>query len=219
MNRQNKLKNIKNNNFTHKNKQILYERGLTEQMSNNSLTDMSNKLQLANTTTKPINMTPSDNLPINGSEPQYTPDIWNKDKTLLDTHNCYDYALNNLYPQKEKTQPSGIGAPLNGYSCNELDNWLKKDIPDLSIVGSAEKCPQGKSKIMLITTTNKNDYHFLRQDADGLFSHKAGDGKVTRYDSLGNIIVDPRAAIIKNEIGDYKNQCAMYCVPRFLVKK
>ena len=38
------------------------------------------------------------------------------------------------------------------------------------------------------------DYHFYRQNSDGTWSHKPGNTDVTKYDSSGKIIMDPRKA-------------------------
>jgi len=154
-----------------------------------------------------------DLLPTNGFEPSYNPDYWNKQQHRLDNYNCYDYSINNTREQKRKSQPNNIQIPDKPYNCYDLENSLKKDIPGIRITGDYEKCPANFSKIMLITTTDGKDYHFLRQDSNKLWSHKAGDGPVNRKDSNGNLIKNPRFSNIQNEIGDYKNQCAMYCIP------
>ena len=39
------------------------------------------------------------------------------------------------------------------------------------------------------------DFHWLRLDADGMWSHKLGEKRPTRIDNAGQIIMDPRAAL------------------------
>ena len=45
--------------------------------------------------------------------------------------------------------------------------------------------------IALVTAPNV-DYHWLRQDANGLWSHKPGDKAATNRDAVGRLITDPR---------------------------
>ena len=44
------------------------------------------------------------------------------------------------------------------------------------------------------------DFHFLRQDSSGLWSHKIGTNEPTNVDNSGNSITDPRTA----DLGPYK---------------
>ena len=81
-----------------------------------------------------------------------------------------------------------------------------------------EKCPVGTSKIALIVDENE-DYHFLRQDSNGLYSHKPGSRNVTNIDASGKLIYDPALADYnykKNANGylNYDTFCSYMCVPR-----
>lgn len=53
------------------------------------------------------------------------------------------------------------------------------------------KCSLGKYKIVL-TVNTKGQMHWYRQDANGLWSHKMGEGFVTQRDTNGDLIIDPR---------------------------
>lgn len=60
------------------------------------------------------------------------------------------------------------------------------------------------------------DYHWYRQDSDGLWSHKPGQLAVTRYDATGtNLIIDPQTAD-RNNLNSggayYYYFCGYYCV-------
>jgi len=44
------------------------------------------------------------------------------------------------------------------------------------------------------------DYHYMRQDSDGTWSHKPGEEEVTNLDYSGDVITDPRAA----DVGKYQ---------------
>ncbi len=61
-------------------------------------------------------------------------------------------------------------------------------------IGRYEVCPAGSYKVALVTyfesSTNK-DYHWYRQDSDGLWSHKLGHLAISRLDESGNPIIDP----------------------------
>jgi len=73
------------------------------------------------------------------------------------------------------------------------------------------------SKIALVVHPGE-DYHFYREDDDGLWSHKDGSNPVKRYDADGNLIWNPRTAARdyrKNgSYLNYKDFCGFWCVPR-----
>ncbi len=67
--------------------------------------------------------------------------------------------------------------------------------------------PSGKWKIAISISNEISkelgpQYHFYRQDADGTWSHKPGDGPATQYDASGNKITNPQTAD-----GDYGSVC------------
>ncbi len=53
-----------------------------------------------------------------------------------------------------------------------------------------DKAPSGWSKIALVIDP-ANDYHFYRQDSNGMWSHKPGGQLVTDKDAYGNAIYNP----------------------------
>jgi hypothetical protein len=58
-------------------------------------------------------------------------------------------------------------------------------------------CPAGSYKVALVIGQNGSgnyDYHWYRQDSDGLWSHKPGGNAVTRLDSSNQLIIDPQNA-------------------------
>ena len=91
------------------------------------------------------------------------------------------------------------------------------DNPDVRPIYFEQRCPGKTSKIALIVDP-KRDYHFLRQDSDGMWSHKPGDMDVTTLDASGRPILRPdRALFIYNNHKDplrYTKFCGYYCVPR-----
>lgn len=62
-----------------------------------------------------------------------------------------------------------------------IEKMLLKDNPKIKKINKSDKCPMGYYRIYLFTWKNnekkKGDYHFLRQDNTGLWSHKNGTGK------------------------------------------
>ena len=74
------------------------------------------------------------------------------------------------------------------------------------------------SKIALVVDPGE-DYHYYRQDSDGLWSHKDGSNKVKRYDAFRKNIANPKLASrdYRNQGSDlnYEDFCGFYCVPRY----
>jgi hypothetical protein len=73
------------------------------------------------------------------------------------------------------------------------------------------------SKIALVVDKGE-DYHFYRQDKDGMWSHKDGSNKVKRYDALKQPIANPELASRdyrwQGSDLNYEDFCGFYCVPR-----
>jgi hypothetical protein len=69
------------------------------------------------------------------------------------------------------------------------------------------------------------DYHWYRQDSDGLWSHKLGFTEVIDVDGVGNPIFDPRTSVREFDLEDeseetrsighaqYERLCGCFCVP------
>jgi len=171
--------------------------------------------------------------PLSGYEPDYDPDHWNKLFKVKETHNCFAYAFNINDPkQMRKCKDSDCDIPfhqpglVSGYpnfssklpkTCPNMMARLFGDNPQLKMATFEEKCPVGSSKIALIVDENE-DYHFLRQDSNGYWSHKPGARKVTNRDASNRLIYDPALANYnyKDNNGhlDYDIFCGYMCVPR-----
>jgi hypothetical protein len=168
------------------------------------------------------------------SEPNYEPDRY-KDLMTQETHNCFAYGMNVLDPSqltqcvgKPKCelhyhQPGGtVGMSkllqtAEGRSCKVVDRLMRYDVPDIRRTTFRMKCPVGKSKIALVVHPGE-DYHFYRQDRDGMWSHKDGANPVKRYDARGDPIFNPKQAARnyrpKGSFLNYSDFCGYYCVPR-----
>lgn len=177
--------------------------------------------------------------PRSGSEPEYAPERYNNDPTIYKSHNCYSYGMNVIDPaivtkcrlQKDKIntcrnnfhQPGALNGSrfaLNAESrrtCPVVEKLMTSDVPDIQHSSFEQRCPKGMSKIALVVDPGE-DYHFYRQDKDGMWSHKDGSNKVKRYDALKRPIVNPQLASRdyrwQGSDLNYSDFCGFYCVPR-----
>jgi len=161
---------------------------------------------------------------LNGDEPHYEPERWNKKKEVRLTHNCFSYAFNII----DKKQIEGClknpqcytafhqPGSVSGFSrftdkepktCPNMIGRMFGDNPkDIMPCEFDKRCPKGMSKIALVVDQDQ-DYHYLRQDAPteeelnrdpknpiGYFSQKGGSLPVTDKDALGNKIFDVELA-------------------------
>ena len=173
--------------------------------------------------------------PLSGCEPKYDPTMWNKKRSLRETHNCFSYAMNVNDPKQVQQcmdnseeceapfhQP-GSAAGYKGFSskrpktCPNMLIRILGDNPDMIMSRFESRCPVNMSKIALVVDP-KEDYHFLRQDSNGLWSHKAGARPVKNVDALGHMIWDPQLANFNYYLdgGDlnYTMFCSYLCAPR-----
>lgn len=152
--------------------------------------------------------------PTSGAELPYDGYRWNA-RGIKNIHNCYDYALNNMDPmQDHKSQPGesqGVDKYGN-YQCESLEKRIYIDNPDMYSIGYEAQCNAGHRKIALYVSDTRDDYHFLRQDNDGTWSHKVGEYEARNTDFSGKKIIDPRFANLKSSFRDYPELCGFYCV-------
>ena len=106
--------------------------------------------------------------------------------------NCYAHALNCQYEDRDFSTytPGLIYANYNGSDFFDNGDYffdydlfiklIKRDCSALSITASSfsfdSKLREGSCKIALSYSKADNDFHFLRQNSDGLWSHKPGFG-------------------------------------------
>lgn len=152
------------------------------------------------------------------SAPEYDP-IPYFEPAIRSTHNCYDYAINHLNPdQPKKSQPGRLelGNDLSGSevsSCEFIEHRLQMDHPEITNSTLTEPCPNGFHKIGLMVDPD-DDYHFIRQDNTGYWSHKPGNDLVTNRDFSGRLLLDPENADFNNTNAglNYTDYCGYYCI-------
>jgi len=172
--------------------------------------------------------------PTNGYEPKYIPQILNKSRKYVETHNCISYALRgnkvnkNLIKQCTNTrcnvnfeQPGAASKKRkamrneNLRTCPVVEKLTKSDLGKNFIRSTfTKKCPSGMSKVAAVVD-KKTDYHWYRQNPDGTWSHKDGSNPVKNFDAKHRKIFNPKQA--SRDYGselNYEDFCGFYCVAR-----
>lgn len=156
--------------------------------------------------------------PTTGYELSYDPEWWLNFPNSKQ-HNCYDYALGNVsYEQKSSTQPS---YPQNTsiYSCDAVELGILTDNKDrIRKATFEEPCLPHEYKIAMMVAPGitplrlRSDYHFMRQNADGTWSHKSGQDMPTDTDGSGNRIIAPHESDRDFGSFNYSDMCGYYCL-------
>ena len=146
-------------------------------------------------------------LPLCGYELDYMPELWGG--IVGNNCNCYAYAINNQIDKEGnliyKQQPGQYA----GYEdvtvdadeiitrvLDDFEEFNNENLTNLVFkpIGRYESCTTiGAYKIALVIAPGY-DYHWYRQDSDGLWSHKPGTTPVTRFDNSNDLIIDPQTA-------------------------
>lgn len=149
-------------------------------------------------------------LPTSGFEIPYEPELWQDE--VENNCNCYAYAINNqtynngnLWYKQQPGQYSNIHLDKSDYTSSGtlIVNAVSDDFCNYSTdnnvnvifssIGQYDICPDGTYKVALVIAPNY-DYHWYRQDSDGMWSHKPGITAVKRTDDSGHLIFDPQTA-------------------------
>jgi hypothetical protein len=139
------------------------------------------------------------------AHPIYEPERWNKEPVLTST-NCYVYACNDPdgHPPGFKPQPGQLGdscplhmnASLVRYAVLQ-DGKIQGDknrlVPFICEDNQLDFVPNiaGHYLVALVMAPG-HDYHWYRQDRNGMWSHKPGHTTATNLDASGKPIRDPR---------------------------
>ena len=147
--------------------------------------------------------------------PSWEPAKWNDNGTIQLSTNCYAYACNDPYFHStgQKPQPGQLGnsrltsAEHSAVRYAVMRDDLQRNAQQLQrlvplIRLRDEAVPdhvinvKGYYLIALVTAPGA-DYHWVRQDDDGMWSHKPGHTEATDKDGDGELIFDPRDAIFR----------------------
>lgn len=170
--------------------------------------------------------------PLSGSEPEFCKWLWSGKPEYIHSNNCYAYASNQFrffrpakampgYNRKTitKQNDTGIEGLYNNMDCNLLTKAVLRDAGDGYVCKDLyERCKKGKYKIIMVVSksTTMEDFHFYRQDADGLWSHKQGWGfGPTKLDASGKLIVDPVTSDRNFGMINYEKVCCAMCIPKY----
>lgn len=141
-----------------------------------------------------------------GGTPMYEPGYWNDgpgiDEILKKRrcdggprqclNNCYNYAANrrtDTYAQPGLR--AGIRLEEDDYNCDRVYAAAVAD--GLKPPDASGSCPSGTTKVAL-AVRQEWDYHWYRQDADGMWSHKLSTFPASNLDNAHKPISDPGKA-------------------------
>lgn len=127
--------------------------------------------------------------------PKYRPNRW---KRFINA-GCYPYAI-NLFVNEFLCIGDMIGKRCSDYVSDErLISVLEEELEEIGYnvdeIEVDDVIDSNELKIYLQRNQSTGFYHFLRQDEDGLWSHKFPNELPTRKDSAGYDIVDPEMMI------------------------
>jgi len=167
--------------------------------------------------------------PMTGREPTFDPDVYNKQKGLKESLNCFAYAFDwqqlpkscskdacsAPFPQPGRASGYPKWSKVKGKRCPDLVARLMGDVPALKMSTFENKCPKNTSKIALVADEDE-DYHFYRQDSNGFWSHKPGATEVTHLDATKRPIYDPQLASrhYPQSNLNYDQFCSYLCAPK-----
>lgn len=140
----------------------------------------------------------------------YTPDwmIWNRQPC----NNCYDYANQQL--TDTYAQPGvGGGKRFRGYSCKEMSYAAQLDglnpATRLQTLGPAQGWYVA---LFLGRVGTEDDFHWVKQDSSGCWSHKLGTAMPSEFDSQGKRVKFPQSAVFSYYNGQitYNTFCGYF---------
>jgi hypothetical protein len=107
-----------------------------------------------------------------GSEPDFNPDLYNKNKGLKEALNCFAYGFDYKhlpkksyctkdscplpFPQPGRASGYPKWSKVNGKRCPDLTARLFGDVPDLKTATFEKRCPKKYSKIALVVDEDED---------------------------------------------------------------
>tara|TARA_Y100000590_G_C15540294_1_gene946666 strand:- start:254 stop:1030 length:777 start_codon:yes stop_codon:yes gene_type:complete len=162
--------------------------------------------------------------PLSGYEKKFDPKKWNNKESIRSNHNCYSYAFNHIRGnRKGKAQPGYYAnyPPITEkeYNCSAIYKRIMRDNPSIYKVKFEDKCGKGYYKIFFALSLGANtDYHFYRQDSNGLWSHKPGRTDATNFDASKKVILNPYLANRDYSHLNYSTACDFFCANPKMVR-
>jgi hypothetical protein len=145
---------------------------------------------------------------------RFSPTFWNDNSTVQLNNNCYAYAT-DMDPGHFPQPGVGAGLPVLTAANTTCPTVTAAAIADGLVKASCDaSCSNGR-KVALVVDPN-NDYHWYREDSNGTWSHKPGEGKATNLDfsKPPQVITDPRTANRdESPAANYTNFCDCFCTP------
>jgi len=152
---------------------------------------------------------------------------WDNKKNKM-YNNCYSYAFKDIASNaKVKPQPGFKNKyePLtkDQYTCSNFIERILQDYPNSQFLGNdpdivnQNLCQCGDINQHLVFLAldledEDRDYHFYRQDENGLWTHKPGPMEIHYTDAKNNFINNPYYADRKYSNYNYSTSCGFFCV-------
>ncbi len=129
----------------------------------------------------------------NCSIPPYDPGYWNGWFSGQKKNNCYNYA-NNVKTNTFAQPGRASGTFCTFSSCmNAATISLYSQNDGIEPLPPGQECG-GNEDLLALVIAPGIDYHWYRQDSNGMWSHKPGQTKATNVDNSGNTIGNPETA-------------------------
>lgn len=136
------------------------------------------------------------------TKPTYTPTFWNDSGLVQYNNNCYNYS-NNKRTDTFAQPGRRAGAMYTSLSCASVRPAAVADgVIELPASGNCGS----EDKLALVVAPGW-DYHWYRQDTNGMWTHKPGGTRATNLDNSGNVINNPESA----NRGPYTQFCGYHC--------
>lgn len=154
-------------------------------------------------------------LPVSGSEPRNIAAY--RSPRAVGRNNCLAFAFGekgmvngNKQQPGNKSGLKGVDFPLT--TCGPMTQRILKDYKGNVYRGSiAKPCKAGYAKVMSFISPGR-DFHWYRQEADGMWAHKRGLTPVSKKDACGKAIFNPVKSCRDFGGGlDYSMACPVLC--------
>lgn len=122
--------------------------------------------------------------------PAFEPWYWNDNGVIQNNNNCYNYS-NNKRTDTYAQPGLASGNMYSSIDAVEVSDGAISDGLEPTTAGATS--PDGKTKIALVIWPGV-DYHWYRQDSNGLWSHKIGWDVAKNTDESGALITNPETA-------------------------